>query len=65
MYRDVIGHTLWQLRAKRSRVQARIASVNAKIGHIDDHDRERYYLGTVTGPTELQRIEQHLLWCLE
>jgi hypothetical protein len=33
------------------------------IGHIDDHDLERYHLGMVTEELELARIEEHLLWC--
>ena len=35
------------------------------MGHIDDHDLERYHLGMVTEELELARIEEHLLWCHE
>jgi hypothetical protein len=33
------------------------------MGHIDDHDLERYHLGMVIEELELARIEKHLLWC--
>jgi hypothetical protein len=36
-----------------------------KMGHIDDHDLERYYLGMVTEAAEIDRLEQHLIACKE
>lgn len=33
--------------------------------HISDDDLERYYLGLVTGESELAILEEHLLVCAE
>lgn len=33
------------------------------MNHISDHDLERYHLGMVTGETELDLLEEHLLGC--
>jgi hypothetical protein len=40
--------------------------INTKLGHVDDHDLERYYhLGMVTQDAEIDRMEQHLIACVE
>ncbi len=35
----------------------------SSVGHISDHDLERYYLGMVTDEGELAELEAHLLRC--
>ena len=35
------------------------------MGHPEDHDLERYYLGMVHRRRELRELEEHLLWCEE
>jgi hypothetical protein len=31
--------------------------------HLSDHDLEQYYLGMVTGESELAPLEEHILAC--
>src|ERR1035437_1725856 len=51
------------LRARRELVARVLAKVLAKLGHIGDHDLERYHLGMVKDEAELAALEEHLLWC--
>ena len=39
-----------------------LAKVLAKLGHINEHDLERYHLGMVKDEAELAALEEHLLW---
>ena len=55
--------TIRYLRARRELVARLLAKVLAKLGHIDDHDLERYHLGMVMDEAELAALEEHLLCC--
>jgi hypothetical protein len=59
----LVAGTIRDLRAQRQRVAQVLAEVLAKLGHIGDHDLERYHLGMVNDEAELAALEEHLLWC--
>jgi hypothetical protein len=63
MNRKLLAGKLRSLRARRKRVARLLAKVLAKLGHINEHDLERYHLGMVKDEAELAALEEHLLCC--
>ena len=63
MEMKLVAGTIRHLRARRELVARLLAKVLAKLGHIGDHDLERYHLGMVKDEAELAALEEHLLWC--
>src|ERR1017187_7225260 len=61
------------LAERRQRSSARLSKENLRASpgtahhlgmrHVNNDDFERYYLGMVQDPAELERLECHLLWC--
>ena len=63
MEMKLVAGTIRHLRARRELVARLLAKVLAKLGHIGDHDLERYHLGMVKDEAELAALEEHLLRC--
>jgi hypothetical protein len=63
MDRQIIRDALRDLRAERRLVQREILELEARLGHVSDHDLERYHLGMVPDGPELDALEEHLFVC--
>jgi hypothetical protein len=63
MNRKMLLSTLRDLRARRHIVKSQIAEVVELLGHLGDHDLERYHLGMVRDEAELVALEEHLIGC--
>jgi hypothetical protein len=65
MTNNPITEALGRPRADRIRILALMDKISPQLDHLDDHDLERYHLGMVTEDAEIDRMEQHLIACVE